>query len=320
MRTLSKSKIYFRLKKIFKRLESTKRVNLSNFTQSGNPITADIQYLCIGHCCHDKLGDDNILGGCASYASLVAHQLGLKVGILTSVGDDFEFFKVFEDQGIELLNKQAAKTTVFENIYHNHQRTQYIHAVAEKIYANDVPQEWLKVPVVHIGLIADEADKSVLKAFPNAIIGVTIQGWLRQWDDKGRVLPKAMDWSLLADADVVIMSDADIEGFEELLPLMASYAKVLVLTKGADGADVIFNNQKLHYPAFPVKEVDSTGAGDVFTAAFLAKYAETKDIALSTGFAHSAASFIVEGVGIKNLATIEQINDRFEKYKSTNIN
>ncbi len=290
-------------------------MNQPNKAKPNNILTTDIQYLCIGHCCHDKLGDKNILGGCASYASLVAHQLGLKVGILTSVGGDFEFFDVFKEQGISVVNKMADKTTVFENIYANHHRTQYIHAVAEKLYANDIPQEWLQVPIVHIGLIADEADKSVLKAFPNAIVGVTIQGWLRQWDEKGRVLPKAMDWSLLADADVVIMSDADIEGFEESLPVMASYAKVLVMTRGADGADVFFNDQKFHYPAFPVKEVDSTGAGDVFTAAFLAKYAQTKDIAVSTGFAHSAASFIVEGVGIKNLPTIEQINDRFEKYQ-----
>lgn len=290
-------------------------MNQSNHTKPNNIIVTDIQYLCIGHCCHDKFGDENILGGCASYASLVAHQLGLKVGILTSVGDDFEFFDVFTEHEISVVNKKAEKTTVFENIYTDLHRIQYIHAVAEKLYAEDVPQEWLNVPIVHIGLIADEADKSVLKAFPDAIVGVTIQGWLRQWDEKGKVLPKAMDWSLLADADVVIMSDADIEGFEESLPLMASYAKVLVMTRGGDGAEVFFNNQKFHYPAFPVKEVDSTGAGDVFTAAFLAKYAQTKDIALSTGFAHSAASFVVEGVGIKNLASIEQINYRFEQYK-----
>lgn len=276
---------------------------------------ANIQYLCVGHCCHDKVENDYILGGCASYASLVVHQLGLKTGVLTSVGDDFRFKHVFKEKGIEFCNKEAAATTVFENINVNHKRVQYIHAVANKLTAADVPAEWVQVPVVHIGLIADEADKSLLKVFSDSIVGVTIQGWLRQWDEAGVVTSKSIDWSLLADADVVIMSDADIQGFEESLPLIASHAKVVILTKGADGADVYYNHQILHFPAFKVIEVDATGAGDVFTATFLVKYAQTQDIVLATGFAHSAASFIVEGIGLNNLPTIQQINARFEQYQ-----
>ena len=61
--------------------------------------------------------------------------------------------------------------------------------------------------------------------------------------------------------------------------------------------------------------MDSTGAGDVFTAAFLVKYAQTKDIAVATRYAHAAASFVVEGIGINNLATLEQIEERFQNYE-----
>ena len=116
------------------------------------------------------------------------------------------------------------------------------------------------------------------------------------------------------------MSDADIQGFEEAIPLIASYVKVLVMTQGADGAVVFYENEQHHFPSYPVKEVDSTGAGDVFTAAFLVKYAQTRDIALATGYAHAAASFVVEGVGINNLATLEQIEERFQKYQFVMVN
>ena len=274
-------------------------------------------YLCIGHFCHDVRKGKNILGGTASYASIAAQKLGVKTAVLTSVGNDFEFKSIFKKQNIEVCYKIAAKTTVFENIYDTQgKRTQYLHARADVLFPKDVPSEWLETHIVQFCMIDDEVDFSLLKHFPNALIGATIQGWLRQWDASGKISPKAMDWRQLAAADVVIMSDADISSFETAIPIIASHVKVLVMTQGANGATVFHNNQQFYFPSYPIKEVDATGAGDVFAAAFLIKYAETKDIALATAFAHAAASFVVEGVGIKKLTAIETINERFEKYKA----
>lgn len=281
---------------------------------------ASDRYLCIGHCCHDLLDNKNILGGCTSYSSLVARQLGLEVAVLTSVGDNFEFLDTFTSKGIHFFNKKSLKTTVFENIYQGNLRTQYIHARAETLFAEDVPQDWRNATIVQLGLIADEVDFSIFKVFPNVLIGATIQGWLRKWDHTGKVSPKAMDWSKLAAADVVIMSDADIEGFENAIPTIASYVDVLVITQGANGAAVYNKSIEHHFPSYPVNEVDSTGAGDVFTAAFLVKYAQTRDIALATGYAHAAASFIVEGIGINNLPSLHQIEERFTQYQSLILN
>jgi sugar/nucleoside kinase (ribokinase family) len=274
-----------------------------------------MDFLSIGHNCHDRLGSRNILGGTASYSSLVAKQLSLETGILTSVGSDFAFFDFFEKKSIRVWNKKAERTTVFENIYQNGQRTQYLHARAETLFADDVPAECLEAKIVLFCPIADEVDFSVFKKFPPALKGATIQGWLRQWDKNSKTSPKEMDWSQLAAADVVIMSDADIQGFEAAISTIASFVKVLVMTQGASGATVFSQHQKFHFPAFPVKEVDATGAGDVFATAFLIKYSETRDIAQATGFAHCAASFVVEGVGIENLAGLEQIQERFAKYQ-----
>lgn len=279
------------------------------------PHNTLIDFLCIGHLCHDRYAGGNLLGGTASYVSLIARQLGRKPAILTSVGPDFEFFQVFEHSGIPVCNKAAAETTVFENIYHDGVRTQYLHARADTLKAGDVPAEWCRVPVALCCPIADEVDFSLLQAFPNALlVGATIQGWLRQWDGSHRVFAKTMDWSRLAGADVVILSDADIAGFEAALPQIAETVKVLVMTKGAAGAVVCQDGRRYHFPAFPVKEVDATGAGDVFAAAFLIRYSETRDIALSTAFAHCAASFVVEGVGVRNLPGPDLLLERFGEY------
>ncbi len=274
-------------------------------------------YLCIGHCCHDLFNKNNILGGTTSYASIAAHKLGATSAVLTSVGADFEFHDVFKNQNIPFQYKKADKTTVFENIYEeNGKRTQYLHARAAILFPQDVPKKWLKTPIVQFCMIADEVDFSLLKFFPNSLKGATIQGWLRQWDSTGKISPKAMDWAQLSPLDVVIMSDADIAGFESALPAIVSAVKIVVLTQGAYGATVFQNTKPTHFPSYPIKEVDATGAGDVFAAAFLIKYGETQDVSLATAYAHTAASFVVEGVGIQNLTAMEAILERFEKYKT----
>ena len=180
------------------------------------------EYLCIGHCCHDQLGDRVVLGGTASYSGLVAARLGLPTGIFTSTGPEFAFAEVFEKSGICWWNKPAPATTVFENIYHDEQRTQYLHRRAETLFAADLPEACRSASIVLFCPIADEVDFSLLQQFPHALKGATIQGWLRQWDTTGKVSPKAMDWAQLAAADVVILSDADIRGFEDALPAMAA--------------------------------------------------------------------------------------------------
>ena len=85
-------------------------------------------------------------------------------------------------------------------------------------------------------------------------------------------------------------------------------------TKGKQGA-IVFKNGKPHtFPAFPTKEVDATGAGDVFAATFLHYYHQTRDIALAAAYAHSAASYVVELIGVQ-LPTKEMIENRFLQYQ-----
>ena len=280
--------------------------------------TVPLQYLCIGHCCHDKTPEGFVLGGTASYAALAAVRLGKKAGILTSVGPEFGFFDVFERAGIPVFNRPAPHTTVFENIYREGSRTQYLHGRASALCPEDVPDTWKNVPIVQFCPIAGEVDFALLQAFPAALRAATIQGWLRQWDKQGKVSPVAMDWRQLAAVDIVVMSDADIAGFEAAVPEIAACVRVLVITQGAHGACVFHEGKEHFFSSFPVREVDATGAGDVFATAFILKFAETRDIAAATAFAHVVASFVVEGTGIDNLNAMSRIETRLKQYRQQN--
>lgn len=69
----------------------------------------------------------------------------------------------------------------------------------------------------------------------------------------------------------------------------------LIVTKGAQGAEIIHHEINLKSPK--VEVVDITGAGDTFLAAMAYKYLETKDIKTSVEFANRAASITVQHFG-----------------------
>jgi len=100
-----------------------------------------------------------------------------------------------------------------------------------------------------------------------------------------------------------------------LVQRYAAQARLAVVTEDRRGCTVWGGGRQEQFPAFDVDEVDPTGAGDVFAAAFLLRYGETRDIAIAARFANCAASFAVEGTGAAALPTLEQVEDRLQHGK-----
>lgn len=270
--------------------------------------------LCIGHVCHDMTPDGFVLGGTASYCSLVARKLGLSPAVVTSYGPDFLFASTFGDAQIPLHVVESMKTTIFQNIYKNNHRDQYILERASDLTIADIPGPWLASPIIKLCLIADEFDPAALSSLDNSFVTATIQGWLRGWNTDGKVFPKPMDWNKLKHLDAVLMSSDDIKGFEDIIPTLVSMIDLVVITNGERDAIVYEQGVRHDFPVFPVMEVDPTGAGDVFAVSFLINYKKTRSIRQATTFAHCAASIIVEGNGIDNLANIDLIEERIAQY------
>ena len=268
------------------------------------------QYVIVGHITKDLVnGAGYRLGGTATYAALAAHHLGLQVGVLTSGDTDTE---PPATDGILVHRVPSPQSTVFENIYSDHARRQYVRGVASVLQEADIPEGWRSAPIVHLGPIAQEVSPALAEAFPNALVGATPQGWLRRWDDQGLVSPTAwVDGARILDAvDVVVLSLDDLGGDRALLEEYIARARLLVLTVSERGAIVHMNGSSERVPAYVVNEVDPTGAGDVFAAAFLIRYGETHDAIESARFANSAASFVVEGPGPSTIPTRERVEER----------
>ena len=69
------------------------------------------------------------------------------------------------------------------------------------------------------------------------------------------------------------------------------------LTFAERGAILFVNGERYNIPAAPATEVEPTGAGDVFAAAFLVRYNLTGDPFEAASYAAAAGALTVEAAG-----------------------
>lgn len=268
-------------------------------------------YLVVGNITKDLVSDGTFrLGGTASYSALTAVHLGVRTAVLTSCEDSLVPFE--QPSSIQLSCVRSQWTTTFENLYEGWSRRQYIRAEATTLMPEHIPLGWHQAEIVHLGPIAHECHPSLAHAFTASLLGVTPQGWLRQWNGQGLVKPDpyACEPDLIRAADVVVLSMEDLGYNRQALSHYRQLARLLVLTLGPDGAIVYEQGRELHSPAFEVEQIDPTGAGDVFATAFMIRYHETGDAMASAQFANCVASFIIESVGTSNVPTRERVQER----------
>ena len=265
-----------------------------------------VEYLVIGHVAHDLTLQGPRLGGTAAYAALTARSLGMKVGIVTAVGNETPLDAL---DGMPIVRINSPHSTTFENIYTNEGRVQYLRAQAARIDFDQVPAVWRNASIIHLGSIADEMDSAFPAGFAPALLGVTPQGWMRQWDSEGLVSSRAWEnaGSLLANAGAIVISREDVRGDHELIEHLAHRTRMLVVTEGAEGCVVHWHGDRRRFRAPEMNEVDATGAGDIFAAAYFIRLHTTRDPWEAARFATLIASRSVTRPGLEGIPTHAEI-------------
>ena len=100
------------------------------------------------------------------------------------------------------------------------------------------------------------------------------------------------------------------------LDQILGHVKVLVITRGKDGADLYNDGQSVHIPTVPEDEiVDPTGVGDAFRGGFLAGYSRGLDWKLCGEIGSLAAVYCLEQNGPQSHEyTRKDFVDRFRKH------
>jgi sugar/nucleoside kinase (ribokinase family) len=273
-------------------------------------------FLAIGHITRDLLPDGSWrLGGAVTYAALTAARLGLRPAIVTSAPPDVlaALDAVLPDIPLSVVPSDEA--TTFENIYTAQGRQQFLHGRAAPLTLSSIPEAWRDAPIVLLGPVAQEIDASVVGGFPDSLVAATPQGWLRQWDADGVVSPSPLTSAemLLPHLRALILSPEDIgASADTVIGEWARVVPLIAVTCSRDGAYVWENGARSDlYAGYPAHEVDPTGAGDVFAAAFLCELHATGDAARAIDFANQVAACSVEGIGGEGIPTREMVAARW---------
>jgi hypothetical protein len=267
-----------------------------------------IDYLMIGHITQDMTPDGPRIGGTTTFSSLMAHALGLRVGIVTSWGAELPLGQLSK---IPIVNLPSDHSTTFKNISTPEGRIQTIYHVAQTIDLNLIPGQWLNSPIVHLGPIAQEIEPTLVRHFSNSLIGITPQGWLRTWDNEGRVLPS--EWPegtfVLSNVGAAVVSIEDVDYDEARIDEMASATRVLAVTEQSEGVRLFWNGDVRRFRPPLVTAQDTTGAGDIFAAAFFFRLYTTRDPWESARFATQLAAASVTRNGLDGIPTQEEIQE-----------
>jgi sugar/nucleoside kinase (ribokinase family) len=170
-------------------------------------------------------------------------------------------------------------------------------ACARPLGLGDVPDDWRSAEIVMLNPVLGEVDPLVITAFPGASVGAAVQGYLRGLDPSGAVTtrPWASPDVVLGRALALFLSLEDVNGDPADAEEWFQRVPVGVVTDGARGASLYVNGERYGVRPHPAREVDETGAGDVFAAAFMVAYDRHGDPWEAGAAAACAAALMVEG-------------------------
>ena len=261
------------------------------------PVSKDVIY-------HDDREVMTSMGGVPTYAGLAASQLGLRVQIITKWAetDAHYFAPLWHANNVSLQILETAETTSFCLIYRtgsDANRTICLTALSSPFHADDLAHT--DAPLIYLApLMQNDIGPDVIqKASQKSSVALDVQGLLRRrlGDDVKTVdWPEKMD--LLPHIQFLKASQeeaAQLTGLGD--PIQAARqiaewgAKEVVITRDRWGAHILKGGKSADIPAFaPPQQVDTTGCGDTFFAAYLCERHKGADPEPSARFAAAAAA------------------------------
>jgi sugar/nucleoside kinase (ribokinase family) len=93
---------------------------------------------------------------------------------------------------------------------------------------------------------------------------------------------------------------AQVNDVEEAIPALSAYVGTLIVTRSEDGATAVSGDERADVPAERIQQlVDTTGAGDLFAAGFLAGQARGLGLEVSLKLGAIAAAEVIQHYGAR---------------------
>jgi 2-dehydro-3-deoxygluconokinase len=279
-------------------------------------------------------------GGDTSNAAVAAARQGAKVGMITGLGRDMpgdSFMALWAREGIDtstVTRTDRYQTGVYF-VTHDEEGHHFLHYRANSAAAMFAPED---VPVRAIGRarmlylsgISQGISTAACDATLAAIDAARRQGVKIAYDTnyRPRLWPPAraaavmratietVDYALPGIEDAITLTgiadpDAILDYYLKLGP------GVVVLKMGESGAYLATPEARVKIPAFPVRTIDATGAGDTFCGSFLARILAGNSPEPAARYAAVAAALKCTGYGaVAPIPTPAQVAEAMEAYEA----
>lgn len=269
---------------------------------------------------------ERLHGGAAGNVAVVASKMGLDVGLISCIGNDFKnssYEKELLEEGIDIsdmiISEKANTPTAFVLTNPDDQQMFYFYWGAAEEYDNsEVPKEAINnAQAVHL---ATGDPKFNIKAGKYAYEINKLVSF-----DPGQDLHLYSTNDLkemTKNCNILFGNEHEIDHICDLLEktideLLMDGPNMIIQTLGDKGSVIYEKNEDpVEIEVVPTKAVDPTGAGDSYRAAFLSLYLRDNDIKTCGRFASTVSSYIVETQGTQtNIPTedqaLEKMNDRW---------
>lgn len=257
-------------------------------------------------------------GGSASNFAVGIKRLGLPSGIIAKVGNDQLgkfLIKDFRKEGVDIscvkVEKGIQTGTVFIAVTKDGERSMFSFRGANaKISVNDLDPKYIaQAKILHVTGTLIEVAEAAMRCAKKAGVLVSF--------DPGSVLA-SMGLNYLKKAlmktDLFLPNEAELKKITNL-PTIDKAAnalfkfgiKYIVVKRGKLGCRVYTEEEKIDVPAFKVKVIDATGAGDAFSAGFIFGHLKNFNLEKAAELGNAAAAFCIARKGARALPSQKQL-------------
>jgi sugar/nucleoside kinase (ribokinase family) len=279
-------------------------------------MAASFDVCVIGHVARDintigEVEHEPSPGGAAYYSTMVYRRLRMRAAVVTRIAEhDEPLLRELKDAGVSVFNLPSEATTTFRNVYpadDPDQRIQRVDACAGPIRVAALPA--VRARIWQIGPLTEtDVELAMIShcAGLGGLVGMDVQGLTRVVIDGGvQASPPARRMDYLRDLDVLKADDTEILTYTGAKDIEAAVAMVqeagareVLVTRASAGATIYGPDAAIAIAAVPPRRtVDTTGCGDTFLAAYMARRLTSDDLRECGEFAAVAAALNIEAFG-----------------------
>ncbi len=254
-------------------------------------------------------------GGSAANFAVFCARLGAETGFIGKVGKDGLGDGLLEDlkkEGVDTDNISRSDLptgTAFIAVDESGQRMMFAYSGAANDLRTEDPDPGYLDSFDHLHL-ADLENIKVLKRAAEMFEGTVSL-------NPGALIAEKREEALdlIRHVDIITCSEGEAEGMargnsiqQSLRALYDIGPDLVVITRGPTEPLAFDGNEIFSSPTHDIKVLDTTGAGDSFSAGFISEYLGTKDVQRSLDFAVAVSEIVVQHRGARGgLRNREQV-------------